>query len=399
MTGLHFHSEGLVDRSIAVDEYVGSPLYYVIAEHEAGVAAAVLLVAGAWWLRRRARRGSTRAGVTLNAYRSLSPLHRLLAWMLLLSSAIHAGLVLGHEPSVYSVLYAAGAGAFFLVARRLINAQPWRRWTRLVLVGSIVGYTISSVAGSAPDQLGMATKLIELVALGIAFMPRTAGRLRALAATAGTVVFVVIAGLGGWIGAFASGAGGHHLGEVPPPGVLLPPGEDRPPTEAERRSADALYAATVAAVAKYQDPAVAAAAGYAVGDIYGRDYHAPNEAFKNDGHVFDPERPENLIYAESPAGPVLIGVMYEMDEIGVAGPAVGGPLTVWHAHDHVCFSLTPPALAGLTSPFGYCPAGSITMPITNEMIHLWTLPGVPEQYGELEDAWLDAYLGSIADGG
>ena len=33
--------------------------------------------------------------------------------------------------------------------------------------------------------------------------------------------------------------------------------------------------------------------------------------------------------------------MYEMDEIGTAGPAIGGPLTVWHAHDHVCFALTP----------------------------------------------------------
>ena len=73
---------------------------------------------------------------------------------------------------LYTVLYAAGAAAFFVVARRLINGRPWRRPTRLVLVGSIVGYVISSMAGSAPDQLGMATKLIELVALAIAFTPR-----------------------------------------------------------------------------------------------------------------------------------------------------------------------------------------------------------------------------------
>ncbi len=188
----------------------------------------------------------------------------------------------------------------------------------------------------------------------------------------------------------------YYLGEVPSPGVLLPPGEDREPTAAEQQSADALYAATVAAVAKYEDPAVAAADGYDVGNIVGRSHHAQNSAYKEDGHVFDPERPENLIYAVGPTGPVLIGVMYEMDGIGVAGPAIGGPLTVWHAHDHVCFALTPPALAGLTSPFGCCPAGSITMPITNEIIHLSTLPGVPEEFGDLEDSWLTDYLAGLA---
>lgn len=396
MSPLLFHSEGLIDRSIAVDEYIGSPLYYVIPEHEPGVIAAVLLVAGAWWLRRRARRGKPAAVVTIEAYRALSPLHRLLAWMLLLSSAIHAGLVLGHEPSLYSVLYLGAAGAFFLVARRLINGGRWRRSTRLVLVASILGYAVSSVAGSAPDQLGMFTKLIELVALGIAVTPHRTGRMRQLASTTGTISLVVVTGLAGWIGAFVSGAGGHHLGEVPAPGVLLPPGEDREPTAVEQQAADALYAATVEAVAKYADTAIAAADGYNVAGIAGRDFHAENAAYKADGHIFDPERPENLIYAVGPTGPVLIGVMYEMDEIGVAGPAVGGPLTVWHAHDHICVSLTPPALAGLTSPFGYCPAGSITLPITNEMIHLWTLPGVPEQYGDLEDGWLDGYLTALA---
>ena len=26
------------------------------------------------------------------------------------------------------------------------------------------------------------------------------------------------------------------------------------------------------------------------------------------------------------------------------------------------------------------------------MIHVWTLPGVPEPYGDLEDKWLNEYL-------
>ena len=90
--------------------------------------------------------------------------------------------------------------------------------------------------------------------------------------------------------------------------------------------------------------------------------------------------------------------LFEMPAISQAGPAVGGPLTVWHRHDHVCFSLTPPALAGLTSPFGSCPVGSITIPRTGEMMHVWTLPGIPDPFGDLEDEWLNDYLSAPAEG-
>ncbi len=89
--------------------------------------------------------------------------------------------------------------------------------------------------------------------------------------------------------------------------------------------------------------------------------------------------------------PVLLGAQFSMPEKGQAGPAIGGPLTVWHAHDHVCVGL-PGVLTGLQSPFGTCPIGSITIPETNEMIHVWTLPGVPEPFGDLDDAWLNEYL-------
>jgi hypothetical protein len=26
------------------------------------------------------------------------------------------------------------------------------------------------------------------------------------------------------------------------------------------------------------------------------------------------------------------------------------------------------------------------------MIHVWTVPGAPDPFGDLDDAWLDAYL-------
>ncbi|MBT8197729.1 MAG: hypothetical protein KJO84_04415, partial [Acidimicrobiia bacterium] len=219
-------------------------------------------------------------------------------------------------------------------------------------------------------------------------------RWRRLGASSAVVALVVAVAFGSWIGAFSTG-GGHHLGDTPAPGVLLPAGDDRDPTPAEVRAAADLHAATAAAIARYADPAAAAADGYDVGTIRGRDHHATNAAYENDDFILDPTRPETLVYAEGRSGPVLLGAMFSMPEIGHPGPAVGGPLTVWHAHDHVCFSLTPVAIAGLTSPFGQCPLGSITMPVTNEMIHVWVLPGVPEPFGDIEDEWLDDYLASV----
>ena len=80
--------------------------------------------------------------------------------------------------------------------------------------------------------------------------------------------------------------------------------------------------------------------------MHGTDFHADNESFEHDGHIFDPQPPETLVYAVAASGPpVLNGAMFPMDEIGQPGPAIGVPLTVWHARDHVCFSFLPPGRA------------------------------------------------------
>ena len=145
--------------------------------------------------------------------------------------------------------------------------------------------------------------------------------------------------------------------------------------------------------AQDRDPAVAAAHGYEIEGMWGRDFHASNPAFEADGHILDPQRPETLVYAVVEGEPVLLGAMFTMPDIGDAGPAAGGPLTVWHAHDHVCFA-PPGILSGLQSPFGTCPIGSLTMPATNEMIHVWTVDGAPSRFGELDDEWLEENIGS-----
>jgi hypothetical protein len=178
---------------------------------------------------------------------------------------------------------------------------------------------------------------------------------------------------------------------------VLPVVPEREPTPAERAAAAELVNAARVALARYADPAIAAADGYRVNGLAGIDFHAANPANENDDRVLDPAHPETLVYAVAPDGrPVLMGAMFMMPKIGAPGPTIGGPLTVWHAHEHVCFSLTPPGLAGLLSPLGMCPLGTIDVPLTAEMIHIWIVPGAPEPFGDLDEAWKRDYLQATA---
>ena len=188
-----------------------------------------------------------------------------------------------------------------------------------------------------------------------------------------------------------TGDDGH--GAVPAPGMLMTIPLDLEPTEGERAAAQTLHDAVVRGIAPFADPAVAGAAGYDVAGIGGRDFHAGNAAYEGDGRTLDPERPETLVYAEAPDGrQVLVGAMFLMDGIGEAGPTVGGPLTIWHGHEHVCIALLPPSITAILSPLGSCPVGSFDLPLTAEMIHVWTVPGAPQPFGDLDEAWLIDYL-------
>ena len=383
MTSVYFH-EG--ETAVALtDGYVGNPMYGVVSEHWIALILVGVLIAGSRLIRKR---------LANTAYAGLDHPHRMAFWLLLASAVVHFGLVLGHGLDGYTVLYAAGT--ILLAAATWLMLRGGRGWRPIVATApavSLLAYVIVMVAGETPDQVGLATKLAELTALAILFAPRTTRtRFRLIAVNGLTIFLFLLVGVSGWIGAF-SGGGGHHLGDVPTPGVLLPIGDDRDPTPAEQAAHDLIVAEVIRHSAQYADLAVAAAAGYDVADISGSDYHAANEAFKSDDYVFDPERPENLIYGIADSGePVLLGVMFEMEKLRQAGPAPGGPLTVWHAHDHICFTVT--GLGPLVSPWGGCPIGHIAVPMTNEMLHIWTVPNADEPVGELEDWERDAYLSS-----
>jgi hypothetical protein len=60
--------------------------------------------------------------------------------------------------------------------------------------------------------------------------------------------------------------------------------------------------------------------------------HFANEAFIMDDHILDPERPEYLMYYETPKGRQLAGFMFVVRTPREEGPQIGGPLTKWHYH-------------------------------------------------------------------
>jgi hypothetical protein len=376
----------------------GNPLYQIGAEHIAGLIALGALPI-VWWL-------FLRKGVP-----ALAPIEWLLVALLGASAAIHAGLaVVNDHGLILAVLFAIDAVLLAFVARRVLRRSPVGRLGVAVLVGSILAYWGSALSGEAPEQVGLATKLCEILALAIvlrpAALPSSVGRTaRSTAKGLAVVMLVVGTAAASWVGAFRASAAdpaalsGHqiHGGAVAPPGMVMPAVPTRDATPAERVAADQLIVAARNALARYADVSVAAADGYRVEGMVGIDFHAGNLANENDGRILDPAHPETLVYAVAPNGqPVLMGAMFLMPKIGEPGPTVGGPLTVWHAHQHVCISLTPPGLAGLLSPLGACPVGTIDLALTAEMIHIWIVPGAPEPLGDLDDAWKRAYLQAIA---
>jgi hypothetical protein len=371
---------------------VGNPLYDVLPGHLLAAVLVLLLPAVAWTI---AAARPRRLAAYVDGYQGLPPLHRLAVWLLLIDATVHLGLAFGHGGPGLRIAFLAAAAWGLLIVRRLTVGRRWRLQTALLMTGSLVAYWASVAGGEPPDQVGLATKLVEVAALAIVLRPVGRSSWRATAASTTTIVLVVVTSAVAWGGAFAvaGGASGHDHGDgYPAPASRMSAAAHAEATDAQADAARDLQAATAISIERYRDPRVAAADGYEIGEIVGLDHHAGNPAYQRDGRILDPERPESIIYAAGPDGPVLLGAMFTMEGPGEPGPRIGGSITTWHAHEHVCLSLVPPALAGILSPLGGCPIGSIDLPITGEMIHVWTAPGAPQPFGDLDDAWRERYV-------
>jgi hypothetical protein len=254
------------------------------------------------------------------------------------------------------------------------------------------GHLLAGI-GIALVAVGLAGALATLVLEARGVRPRsTPARL----GMAGAVV--VLALVAGTTGVWAAGAGGHagheaaaaHVhgdaaaagagGGAGAPGTPEHAhGPNLPPVAAasddERARAEALWKASVAGAERWPDPAAAAAAGFRFRDEdragRGRPVrflHVPNPAWRADGRLLDPARPETLVYWDGPGDRLtLVGVMYTAPR-GTHGPTVGGPITRWHTHESC---RDPDTRAKLARPVdGACPQGQVHRR-SGEMMHVW----------------------------
>jgi len=281
------------------------------------------------------------------------------------------------------------------------------------------GLFTASNPGHVLLALGIAVTLLGLLSAGDAALTLQAGGrwgqggLRRGAAAASVLVVAATALTGVWAaraghshGAEGEAAAahqdgheheeGHEHGHQPAPAPAAhghgAPSDASGATAEQRAAAERLSAETKASARRWATQAAARADGFRpITPVWNGIQHWHNQAFHTDGTVLDVSAPEELIYASTSKGPVLVGVMYVMPEVGQAGPKVGGPLTVWHAHDDLCF--TPDAMVvGFARPT--CPAGSMNVP-TPEMLHVWV---VDNPAGPFAEEMSPAALVAVAEG-
>ena len=161
--------------------------------------------------------------------------------------------------------------------------------------------------------------------------------------------------------------GGHRHGPNVP--------EVAAATGDERAKAEALWKASAANAGRWREPDAAAAAGFRFRERSqaGQErrvlfLHVPNPAWRADGRVLDPARPETLVYWNGPGDRLtLVGVMYTAPR-GTSGPAVGGPITRWPDPESCRDPATGRKLGGPVD--GVCPPGQAYRR-SGEMMHVW----------------------------
>jgi len=291
--------------------------------------------------------------------------------LMVMAGATHLGLVWTHlqEPVTAALFIANGLG--YLVLSQAFAWKWWRIASAALISSTLLGYAGYIALGlDTPDQVAVATKLMELTALGLVLIPvrgqvvvhRTA-RWAALGVAVPVLTLVTIATV--WIDDLARPDALHaHAGAV-----LQATNSVATPEQAA--AAQRLYDTTAAAIAPYRDWHNAWAAGYRPGGPANLpSSHWINQRYVDAGYVLDPSRPQGLVYANTRRGPVLLGAMFEMKHIGQFGPDPGGPLTAWHEHQNICVTPLGGFEFSLMSPTATCPIGAIDITVP-AMLHVW----------------------------
>lgn len=291
--------------------------------------------------------------------------------LMAMAGAIHLGLVGTHlAESTTAILFVAN-GLAYIALSQLYTWRWWRLLSAGLISATVLGYLVYIVLGfDSPDQVAVATKLLELSALGLVLIPvrgetgKPHRRIRWSALCIAVPLLTVVTTATVWIDDLARPDAQHvHAGAV------LQATNDiaRPDQEA---AAQKLYDETLAAIAPYRDSRNAWAAGYRPGGSQATpSTHWMNQRYVDAGYVLDPEHPQGLVYANTRRGPVLLGAMFQMKTLGVFGPDPGGPLTAWHQHQNICFTPIGFEFSFMT-PTSTCPLGAIDISAP-AMLHVW----------------------------
>ena len=289
--------------------------------------------------------------------------------LMAMAGAIHLALISTHssEPLTAWLFLANGTG--YIALSLAFTWRWWRLASASLLIATLLGYVVWIAIGlDSPDQVALATKLLELTTLGLVLVPAGGEPVKHRSwrwASLGVAVplLTLIATSTIWIVDLARPDPQHaHAGAV-----LQATNDVATPEQVA--AAAKLYSDTKAAILPYQDWHKALAAGYRPGQNLGGSSHWMNQRYVDAGYVMDPHRPQGLVYANAKDGPVLIGAMFQMKHIGQFGPDPGGPLTAWHQHENIC--VTPLFFEfSLMTPFATCPLGAIDISVS-PMLHVW----------------------------
>lgn len=141
------------------------------------------------------------------------------------------------------------------------------------------------------------------------------------------------------------------------------------PTQAHRDAADRLVDESFDAVVRngWLSKEKGLSDGYE--PMFGDPVHFVNKDYVFDGETLNPEKPEVLMYYETPEGDFLMGVMYLA--IGQRGPQVAGPLSKWHYHIDRRMCYERGVLPIGTREEGESCASGIHNIRSPEMLHVW----------------------------
>ncbi len=158
-------------------------------------------------------------------------------------------------------------------------------------------------------------------------------------------------------------------------------------TPEEQASAEGLLRRTILTLPRWSDVHQATRDGFVpLGDSRSGLGHYVHWDWIEDDDIFDPSRPEALLYGLAPNGErVLEAAMFILPKRYTLenAPDVGGKLVQFHIHDKLCLTDGPaPTFVRLTRLDGTC-TPPLVRRLTNAMTHVWIRPNPCGPFAEI----------------